>query len=300
METPFKFKYFHGYNSIKLRYGYTKIKNPRGIILLLQGRAEFIEKYSGIANSLNFKGYDVLSLDWRGQGLSEREIDDRHKGYVKNFNYYLYDLEIFYHKILVSYPHDIFLLSHSMGGHIALRFLQEKTHSIKKAVFASPLFGIKTLLFPELLTRNLSYRACTNGFGKNYTPGGQKYKATRFNTKSSILSHDFEQLSIQVNEMKKNPELYTGGVTWGWLHAAFESIDIIMKEDYGSTIKIPVSIVNAAKDKLVTKNSQKKISRQIPNSSFISIPDSFHEIMFEKKEIRDLFWENFYKFIKIS
>ncbi|MCK5099035.1 MAG: alpha/beta hydrolase, partial [Desulfobacteraceae bacterium] len=80
---------------MKIRYGYTDIKekNLKGLVLLLHGRAEFMEKYKEIVSSLNNKGYDVISFDWRGQGLSARETDNRQKGYVKDFNDYLLDLK---------------------------------------------------------------------------------------------------------------------------------------------------------------------------------------------------------------
>ncbi|MCK5097709.1 MAG: alpha/beta hydrolase, partial [Desulfobacteraceae bacterium] len=225
MQTPFTYNYFTSHDSIKLRYGYTDIKefNSKGLVLLLHGRAEFMEKYNEVAIFLNSKGYDVISFDWRGQGLSEREIDNRKKGYVKDFNDYLLDLKIFFDKIIGHKNKDIFLLSHSMGGHIGLRFLHDYPNLIKKAVFASPMFDIKTFLFSRLITRALTKKACDAGFSKYYVLGGKKYDSKNSNLKKNILSHDFKKLSIQANEIEKNPDLALGGATWGWLNAAYKS-----------------------------------------------------------------------------
>ncbi len=302
MQTPFTYSYFTSHDSLKIRYGYTDIKefNSKGIILLLHGRAEFIEKYNQIALFLNNKGYDVISFDWRGQGLSERETNNRKKGYVKDFNDYLLDLKLLFDKIVHSKNKDVFLLSHSMGGHIGLRFLHDYPNYIKKAVLASPMCDIKTFLFSGLLTRALTQKACNAGFSEYFVLGGKKYDSTQSKLKKNILSHDFKKLSIQANEIEKNPDLALGGATWGWLNAAYKSIDILLQKNYGSNIKTPVLIVNAQKDKLVSKTSQEKIYNRLPTCSYVSIKNSFHEIMFEKKDIRDTFWKHFDRFIDPS
>ncbi len=45
---------------------------PRGTVALVQGRAEFIEKYYEVVGELLERGFVVASFDWRGQGLSQR------------------------------------------------------------------------------------------------------------------------------------------------------------------------------------------------------------------------------------
>jgi lysophospholipase len=299
LSSPFTYKYFTSHDSLKIRYGYTEIKGAqsKGVILLLHGRAEFMEKYNEIVIEFNKRGYNVISFDWRGQGLSGRQTENRKKGYVKNFNDYLLDLKILFDKFVLPKKQTVYLLSHSMGGHIGLRFLHDYPDLVKKAVFASPMFDIKTFLFSRLVTRAVTQKACDAGFSEYFVLGGKKYDSTNSNIKKNILSHDFEKLSIQANEIVKNPDLAIGGATWGWLNAAYNSIDILMEKDYVSSIKTPTLIFNAKKDKLVRKESQEQISTRLPDCSYISINNAFHEIMFEKQDIRDIFWDRFYKFI---
>ena len=57
----------------------------KGTVVLMQGRAEFIEKYFETVRDLRARGFAVATFDWRGQGLSDRRLSDRHKGYVRNF-----------------------------------------------------------------------------------------------------------------------------------------------------------------------------------------------------------------------
>src|SRR5882762_7937317 len=65
----------------------------KGTVCLFPGRAEFIEKYFETVRDLRSRGFAVAMIDWRGQGMSERALSDRHKGYVRNFSEYATDLE---------------------------------------------------------------------------------------------------------------------------------------------------------------------------------------------------------------
>ena len=67
----------------------------KGTVCLFQGRAEFIEKYFEVVRDLQARGFAVATLDWRGQGLSDRALSDRRKGHVKDFSEYDRDLDAF-------------------------------------------------------------------------------------------------------------------------------------------------------------------------------------------------------------
>ena len=72
----------------------------KGTVVILQGRGEWIEKYFETVRDLRARGFAVAALDWRGQGLSERMLSDRHKGYVRDFAEYDSDLETFMREIV--------------------------------------------------------------------------------------------------------------------------------------------------------------------------------------------------------
>ena len=64
---------------------------PRGTVLLLNGRTEFIEKYLEPVAELQSRGFAVWSLDWRGQGLSSRLLADPVPGHAVRFTDHLDD-----------------------------------------------------------------------------------------------------------------------------------------------------------------------------------------------------------------
>src|SRR5688500_15425947 len=64
----------------------------KGTVCLLPGRTEFIEKYFEVVSDLRDRGFAVATLDWRGQGLSQRALSDPRKGHVRRFSEYDEDL----------------------------------------------------------------------------------------------------------------------------------------------------------------------------------------------------------------
>ena len=106
----------------------------RGSVVLLQGRAEFIEKYGETVGDLTARGFAVYALDWRGQGGFGRTLADTRKGHVDSYDDYLSDFDLFLERlVLPDAPRPIVVLAHSMGGHIVLRHRAE--HGTRNAPY---------------------------------------------------------------------------------------------------------------------------------------------------------------------
>jgi lysophospholipase len=91
-------------------------------VSIFQGRIEFIEKYFEIVRDLTARGFAVATLDWRGQGLSDRMLRERRKGHVANFAHYDIDLETFMRDVVLpDCPPPLFGLANSMGGAVLIR-----------------------------------------------------------------------------------------------------------------------------------------------------------------------------------
>ncbi len=293
-----RYGYFTSPDNMKIRFGEAEPSdhNRNQAIMLLNGRAEFMEKYKEVVKELLARGFTVFSLDWRGQGLSGRELENKDKGYVRNYNDYLNDLNIFYKQIVLPAGLPVIILAHSMGGNIALRFLHSKHEAIKKTVLVSPMVDIVTSPIPHFISVIIADIACATGFSESYIPGGGNYKAGKIKFKNNDLTHDPERFMIQDKEIKKKPALAIGDVTWAWLKASFDSIKILENKKYVSEITTPVLIISAGKDSVVSISAQQKICRYMPHCNFISIPGAFHEIMHETDSVRKIFWDNFDEF----
>ena len=82
----------HTSDGLRIRLGHFPAEEPRGTVLLFPGRTEYIEKYGRTASDLAAGGYDTLCIDWRGQGLADRLLEDVRTGHVHVFEDYQRDV----------------------------------------------------------------------------------------------------------------------------------------------------------------------------------------------------------------
>ena len=285
-----------------LRYGawYSEAEKKRGTIILLAGRREYMEKYIETITELNEKGYDVFSLDWRGQGLSSRMLSNRHKGFIDSYDTYLKDLDMFVkHMVRLEAVLPLFILAHSMGGHIALRYLHDHSERIDKAILVSPMIDVMMPLIPKWLIRVMVNMAMNAGFDDAYVMGSGDYDH-QVKFEGNRLTSDSRRFMDEKNAIAQNPDLALGGITYGWLSATLESIDTMNGSGFAEKITTPILIVSAGDDKIVSLSAQRHIRDRLENCRFVEIPDARHEILIETDAIRAGFWNAFDSFAGIS
>jgi lysophospholipase len=285
----------------QIRYGiwYSHHLKKSGSLILLNGRKEFMEKYAETIRELNQRGFNVYSLDWRGQGLSSRMLANRHKGFIKNYDNYLDDLNLFIRKIVrprADIP--LIFLSHSMGGHIALRFIHEHPELVDKAVLVSPMIDILTSPLPGWFVRLIARVAIKAGLDHAYIIGSGDYAVEKF--KDNRLTSDPKRFMDENKAIVENPALALGGVTYGWLSATFESIDILTEPDFAKKITTPILIASAGSDRVVSIKAQKTICSLLHNCRFAEITGARHEILKETDAVRSIFWNEFDRFTQIQ
>ena len=94
----------------------SQLVSPAGVILT-PTRAAVAAAFQPVMDSLRARGFAVTAIDWRGQGLSDRGLSDRHKGYVRDFSEYDLDLEAFMREVVLpDCPPPLFAIGHSTGA----------------------------------------------------------------------------------------------------------------------------------------------------------------------------------------
>ena len=291
---------FESHDGLKIRYDTYNCREKacRGTIVLLGGRSEFIEKYKEIVDQLLARNLDVAMLDWRGQGLSDRMLPNRHKGYVGSYDDYLQDLTYFMDRYVPQQEgKPVMILAHSMGGHIALRYLHDNPGRVGKAVLTSPLIDIAG---PTLLTQTMKmvvHIAAKSGFKKHYATRANDFDSSKKRFAGNRLTRDPYRFQKTIQMIANNPDVAIGGVTFGWLNATFNSIRYMMGDGYLESIATPLLIVSAGADEIVSVAAQKKACRRIPDCDLIMIPNALHELLIETDAVLEKFWETFDAFM---
>jgi lysophospholipase len=270
-------------------------------IVVLGGRGEFTEKYAGeLVGELLARGFDVHSMDWRGQGLSQRLLDDTEKGHVEDFGDYARDLHEYLEQVVRHAPGmPTFLLGHSMGGHTILRHLA--THSdqniVQGAILAAPMTGLRNALLIKaalLTARKGSARA------HDYALGAGPFAEIRRFFSDNLVTSDQRRYAFTEWWFQADPRLKLGGVTYQWLHAGFDSIALLQQPGMLERIDIPVLLLSAGHDKLVDPASHPPLVRRLKRGSFAFYEEAQHEIMMEVDEIRARFWADFDGFVEAA
>lgn len=303
----------------------------RGTVTILQGRAEFIEKYFEVVSELRERGFAVVTFDWRGQGRSDRQTRSPVRGHISNFRKYRTDLRAVLKNIsLATYPGPHFALAHSTGGLVLLSDALRLRTMLDRAVITAPLLGIPPgardlgLLGPlrkllRILTLGLmgkpklkAARPATSrvvdtiGFplaricswlmlGRLYVPGGNGKITLPF--KENRQTSDKVRYDRFTKVLETHSELGIGSPTMGWLHAAAVTMAALRKRSAGPSIKLPCLILAAGKDRIVSTPAIEEFVSRTKTAAYIEIPGAEHELLMEADIYRDQVWAAFDAFV---
>lgn len=119
------------------RLGWTPPGPPLATLLIVHGLSDHGARYEAVARTLVAAGIAVQTYDLRGHGRSGGA-----RGHAPHFDVLLQDLDRV-RGVVADEAADapLFLLGHSMGGLIAIRYLEEHPDAFQGAVIVSPWLG---------------------------------------------------------------------------------------------------------------------------------------------------------------
>ena len=151
----------------------TGIAQVRGTVFLFGGRTEFAEKYFETIRDLIARGFAVATLDWRGQGLSQRALPDPRKGHVSDFACFDDDIGTFMAEVAPLMPRPWIGLAHSMGGNALMRLVHDRPGIFAACVMTAPMLGLNLgSPFVARVLSNIARVGQALGLGERYVPGG--------------------------------------------------------------------------------------------------------------------------------
>lgn len=263
-------------------------KKPRGSVIISPGRTEYIEKHATTAADLIARGFNVLIVDQRGQGWSDRLTANPMAGHMDDFKKAAVHLGLAIDAAGARLKGPHYLLCHSMGGCIGLEaIINGNLTSIKAAAFSAPMWGLNVPVYAKPMTK------VTMALGQSEkiaptTP--QAWRPDPF--EGNAITHDPAQFARNNALFLAEPALQIGGPTNGWISNAFETMESFTPNRLDH-VKMPILVVSGEADTVVDNDAHVRVAGQLPNATFRTIAGAKHELLHECVDLRDQFWAHF-------
>ncbi|MBY0385168.1 alpha/beta fold hydrolase [bacterium] len=303
--------------TLKISYvKFGKTKGSKGSLVIVPGRTEAGLKYIEVAADLIQKGYSpIYSIDHRGQGftptVTAKKLPDSQIGHIENFDHYVKDFSQFVRFVVLKDPQidqkNLFLLSNSMGGTIALRYFQQNpVNPFKKSALSASMFKIIT---NDPLALIKTTAVCGVGkIGKldcyGYTPGesaltwagqevlpdGRAIDVREFHgddpTNPRNLTSSKDRFHITDYLWNKWPQSIVAGPTIKWTEQSLLASKVLRQNDELKKVNNDVFILIASRDFRADGPAQERVCRTLKNCRMKTY-DSYHEILMETDSIRN-------------
>lgn len=285
---------FAGKDDLSLKYlKFGEKKGSKGSLIFVNGMGENVIMYLELFYDLHLQGWSpIYTYDHRGQGLSDRILPDPHVGYVEDWSFYGEDLNTFI-QLALSDPEvdrqNLFLIANSMGSAITVEYFQrfpERQSVFNAVVLASPFFGLNARgfgfaepVFPHFIRFVCLFRNCLSPI---VGPGSRHLKREVVQNR---ITGSVDRYDLFVRSAK----IYSAGYvvpSLDWVIQAFRMNRRIMNQEDIVKVTLPILILQAEQDSVVSNRKQKKFCEKIENCSLMVI-DGRHDHFIETDELRD-------------
>ncbi|MFL5862387.1 MAG: alpha/beta hydrolase [Solirubrobacteraceae bacterium] len=126
---------------------------PRALVVLVHGAGEHSGRYGHVVTRIVSEGYAVHACDHRGHGRS-----DGHRALIEDMDDVVRDVDSLVDRAVAAEPGlPVFMLGHSMGGLIGLRYALARQERLSGLILSAALAAIDAVPKPlELVGRALS------------------------------------------------------------------------------------------------------------------------------------------------
>jgi lysophospholipase len=268
----------------------------KGAVLVIGGRAEFIERYSEVVAELLARGFHVAAFDWRGQGGSDRLTGDPRKGHVRRFADYRRDLTAALAAVTAHWPGPLAILAHSMGAALCLEAARSDDLPVQRLVALAPMVDLAMVEQPAL-ARAAAWLLDGLFMGASYIPlGGETPIATR-PFEGNRLTTDRARYARNAQLSAARPELAIGDPTVRWTHEAFRFMARLADPAAALDVRTPTLVIAAGADPIVSTPAVERFAARLKTGLALVLPGAKHEILHEADAIRAQFWAAFDAFV---
>lgn len=234
----------------------------RGRIVLVHGYGEHSARYDHVATLFARAGYPVMALDVRGHGRSSGI-----KAHVAHYDDYVRDVERFVGHVQARWSDDMgpmFVLGHSNGGLISLRYALRRPEGIAGFVITSPLCGLSVKV--------PAWKAKAGVVMSKLWPSF----ALPSELDASFLTHDKHVVQTYIDD-----PLVSSEATARWFTEVQQAFGDLRER--ASLIRQPLLMLLSGQDKLVDADASQRVFERLgsDDTELGLYEDLYHEILNE-------------------
>lgn len=272
-------------DGVRIRLGLWPLSEAKGTVLIFPGRTEFIEKYGQIAQKFAQRGLASAAVDWRGQGLADRLLENPLIGHVEHFRDYQKDAEVLMRTAQeMKLPRPYFMLAHSMGGAIGLRSLISG-FDFTSVAFSAPMWGIQIAPHLRVAAWVLSHSMPRIGQGHRLPPGSRlDHHVLIDGFEGNLLTRDAAQFEIMRQQLLQHPELSLGGPSFVWLREALQETRQLSRMP---SPDFPCLTLLGTNERIVEIDTIQRRMSKWRNGRLDILPEGEHEVLMEGESITE-------------
>lgn len=287
---PDRIWWTRAHDGVRVRAALWHAPEASGHVVLLSGRTEYLEKTAIPAAQFVQRGLSVVSLDWRGQGLSDRQAEPSLKGHIGDFTEFQHDLDaVLADSDVAGLPGKRLLAGHSMGGAISAAVLMrpDLAPTFSAAILSAPMFGIEmnpAMRMAAWLTAKIGLAI---GRADAWPPLGDSaspYVTTEF--EGNLLTGDRAVWDWMREMVVQHPEIALGAPTLGWFSAASREMRRLGR---AGPAPCPMLCLVGSKEKVVDGAAVKRAAERL-GADCVEVHDAAHEAWVERAAVRDVAW----------
>jgi alpha-beta hydrolase superfamily lysophospholipase len=256
---------FTGVKGLKIFYQAWVPDSPVAVVQVAHGFGEHGGRYLNVANKIVPEGFVVVANDHRGNGKSEGQ-----RNYVDNFDQYVEDQKTFTDTIKTEYPDlPVFLLGHSMGSAIALRYGLKYGSEIKGLV----LSGSGTVIGGDI-----------SGFVKiigKVLAKVSPHMTVSAGDLSKFLSHDPAVIDAYNSDPLVFAKKSTARLGIEFMNSLVENVRL------ASTLQVPLLYQKGSDDKLMVQDKKLADAFNMPDKTLKYYDGLYHEVYNEAEGMRE-------------
>ncbi len=252
---------FAGHGGLRLYWqAWLPEAEVRAALLVAHGYGEHGGRYGNLVERFVPRGFAVYALDHRGHGRSEGP-----RGHVGRFAELVADLHALRVRVeAVERGKPLFLLGHSLGGLVVVRYLLIHASGLAGAVLSSPALAVaeEPPRFLQWLGRVLSIVAPRTSFQSNVRP--------------ELLSRD----SVVGAAYAADPLVHKRATARFFTELQWAMLDA---EERAPEIRVPILVLQAGDDRVVQAAATERFAGQVGAEvkELRVYPELFHEIFNE-------------------